>query len=216
MRFAFIDAEKTRYPMRILCRVLRVSQSGYYAWRSRKPSARNLNDERLRPKVVEAFKTGRGTYGRIRVRSELIDMGFEVGMKHVARLMREMGLQGISPRKFRVTTDSNHVHPKLRSFGTQRKMDDGYHLHLDKRGLALPGDRDGSVLAADRGLVDGRSHGDESLSRCALNGARPPNKHRRARSSLGPWGPICEHSVPICTRGSGHRMQYESSSELLG
>jgi putative transposase len=111
MRFAFIDAEKTRYPMRILCRVLRVSQSGYYAWRSRKPSARNLNDERLRPKVVEAFKTGRGTYGRIRVRSELIDMGFEVGMKHVARLMREMGLQGISPRKFRVTTDSNHVHP---------------------------------------------------------------------------------------------------------
>ncbi len=67
MRFAFIDVEKTSYPMRILCRVLKVSSSGYYAWRSRKPSRRDLEDERLRPKVVEAFKTGRGTYGSPRV-----------------------------------------------------------------------------------------------------------------------------------------------------
>ena len=111
MRFAFIDVEKASYPMRILCRVLRVSRSGYYAWRVRKPSARDLEDERLRPKVVEAFKTGRGTYGSPRVRDELVDQGFEIGRKRVARLMREMGLQGVSPRKFRVTTSSDHDHP---------------------------------------------------------------------------------------------------------
>ncbi len=111
MRFAFIDVEKASYPMRILCRVLRVSRSGYYAWRVRKPSARDLEDERLRPKVVEAFKTGRGTYGSPRVRDELVDQGFEIGRKRVARLMREMGLQGVSPRKFRVTTNSDHDHP---------------------------------------------------------------------------------------------------------
>ena len=64
MRFAFIDVEKASYPMRVLCRVLEVSRSGYYAWRFRKPSSRNLEDERLRPKIVEAFKTGRGTYGK--------------------------------------------------------------------------------------------------------------------------------------------------------
>jgi len=52
MRFGFIDVEKAPYPMRILCRVIRVSRSGYYAWRARKPSARDLADERLRPKVV--------------------------------------------------------------------------------------------------------------------------------------------------------------------
>ena len=63
MRFAFIDVEKAWYPIRILCRVLEVSRSGYYAWRTRKPSARALEDEQLRPKVAEAFKTGRGTYG---------------------------------------------------------------------------------------------------------------------------------------------------------
>jgi transposase InsO family protein len=111
MRFAFIDVEKALYPMRILCRVLRVSRSGYYAWRNRKPCARMLEDERLRPRVVEAFKLGRGTYGSPRVRDELVDQGFQIGRKRVARLMREMGLQGATPRKFRVTTDSNHSHP---------------------------------------------------------------------------------------------------------
>jgi len=111
MRFAFIDVEKASYPMRILCRVLRVSRSGFYAWLARKPSARDLEDEQLRPKVVEAFKTGRGTYGSPRVRDELVDQGFEIGRKRVARLMRELGLRGVSPRKFRVTTNSDHGHP---------------------------------------------------------------------------------------------------------
>lgn len=111
MRFAFIDVEKTSYPMRILCRVLEVSRSGFYAWLARKPSARDLEDEQLRPKVVKAFETGRGTYGSPRVRDELVDQGFEIGRKRVARLMRELGLQGVSPRKFRVTTNSDHDRP---------------------------------------------------------------------------------------------------------
>lgn len=111
MRFAFIDVEKASYPVRILCRVLRVSKSGYYAWRRRKPSNRDLEDERLRPKILAAFKTGRGTYGSPRVQSELVDQGFEIGRRRVARLMREMGLQGIAPRKFRTTTHSNHDAP---------------------------------------------------------------------------------------------------------
>ena len=111
MRFAFIDVEKASYPLRISCRVLRVSRSGYYAWRDRLPSPRALEDEQLRPKIVEAFKTGRGTYGSPRVLDELIDQGYEVGRRRIARLMREMGLQGVMPRKFRVTTDSDHEHP---------------------------------------------------------------------------------------------------------
>ncbi len=115
MRFAFIDAKKALYPVGILCRVLRVSRSGYYAWRDRKPSVRALEDERLRPKVVEAFKTGRGSYGSPRVLDELIEQGFEVGRRRIARLMRELGLRGVSPRKFRVTTDSDHKYPIARN-----------------------------------------------------------------------------------------------------
>ena len=83
MRFTFIDVEKALYPMRILCRVLEVSRSGYYAWRARKPSARDLEDERLRPKIAAAFETGRGTYGSPRVRDELVDQGFGIGRKRV-------------------------------------------------------------------------------------------------------------------------------------
>jgi putative transposase len=111
MRFAFIDVEKTSYPMRILCRVLDVSRSGFYAWHARNPSPRELEDEQLRPKVVKAFQIGRGTYGSPRVRDELVDQGCEIGRKRVARLMRELGLRGVSPRKFRVTTNSDHDHP---------------------------------------------------------------------------------------------------------
>ena len=126
MRFAFIDVERALYPLWLLCRVLGVSRSGYCAWRVWKPSDRALEDERLRPKVVEAFKVGRGTYGSPRVLDELIDQGFEVGRRRIARLMRELGLRGVSPRKFRVTTDSDHEHPiapnvLARNFKAQRR-----------------------------------------------------------------------------------------------
>jgi len=108
MRFAFIDVEKASYPVLILCRVLRVSRSGFYAWLRRKPSHRDLKDEQLRPKIMEAFKKGRGTYGSPRVKRDLVDQGYEIGRRRVARLMRDLGLQGVCPRKFRRTTDSNH------------------------------------------------------------------------------------------------------------
>jgi putative transposase len=73
--------------MRILCRVLKVSSNGYYAWRNRKPSRRDFEDEQLRPKVVEAFRIGRGTYGSPRVLVELVEQGLEVGRRRIARLM---------------------------------------------------------------------------------------------------------------------------------
>jgi len=111
MRFAFIDSEKAAYPLRLLCRVLRVSKSGYYAWLRRDPSDRALEDEKIRPKVVEAFELGRGAYGSIRIRRELVDQGFEIGRRRVARLMAEMGLAGLPARKFQSTTDSNHDRP---------------------------------------------------------------------------------------------------------
>jgi len=108
MRFAFIDVEKASYPVRVLCRVLCVSRSGFYAWLRRKPSDRDLEDERLRPKIVEVFKKGRGTYGSPRVKNDLVEQGYAIGRRRVARLMRDLGLQGVCPRKFKVTTDSNH------------------------------------------------------------------------------------------------------------
>ena len=111
MRFAFIDSEKAAYPLRLLCRVLQVSKSGYYAWLQRDPSDRALEDEKLRPKIAAAFKLGRGTYGSVRVQKELVAQGFEIGRRRVARLMGELGLVELPARKFQMTTDSNHEKP---------------------------------------------------------------------------------------------------------
>ena len=81
------------------------------AWRDRKPSTRAIKDEQLKPKVVEAFGVVRGTYGRPRLLDGRIHPGFELGRRRIAQLMRELGLQGVMPRKFRVTTGSDHKHP---------------------------------------------------------------------------------------------------------
>jgi putative transposase len=111
MRFLFIDVEKAFYPLRILCRVLEVSRSGYNAWRGRGPSAHALEDNRLRTAIKAACKIGRGTYGSPRVWDELMSQEFKIGRKRVARLMREMALAGLPPRKYRATTDSDHEDP---------------------------------------------------------------------------------------------------------
>lgn len=111
MRFQFIQAEKANYPVRVMCRVLNVSTSGYYAYLEREPSTRQREDERLKVHIGAIHVRSRGTYGRQRVGRQLLRENVEVGKQRVARLMREMGLQGLPRKRFRRTTDSNHVRP---------------------------------------------------------------------------------------------------------
>ena len=66
---------------------------------------------RFDQRSLKPYKAGRGTSGRPRVLRELVDQGLEVGRRRIVRLMRDLGLQGVSPRKFRVTTNSDHEHP---------------------------------------------------------------------------------------------------------
>jgi len=111
MRFAFIDAEKAHYPIRLLCQVLQVSRTGYYAWRSREPSERAQRDAVLGIKVRSIFGTHKKRYGSPRIHRELKAEGEAVSRKRVARLMAENDLQALSGRRFRVvTTDSDHEH----------------------------------------------------------------------------------------------------------
>lgn len=104
MRFAFIGAEKARHSVPVLCRVLRVSRSGFYAWRRREPSRRALEDARLGTLVVAAHTVGRGTYGSPRVLRELRAHGERISRKRVARLMRERSLVGEAPKRWRHPT----------------------------------------------------------------------------------------------------------------
>lgn len=102
---------RLQYPVKVLCRVLVVSRSGYYAWRERPPSARSREDERLKVAIRAAHRRARETYGVRRLQPELAAEGFVVGRDHIGRLRRIMGLRCKQRRKFRVTTDSNHALP---------------------------------------------------------------------------------------------------------
>jgi putative transposase len=108
MRFEFIHAEKANFPIAMLCRVLEVSRSGYYQWAEGEVSERKREDAKLRVEIAAIHRESGGTYGSPRVHVEMTERGFEIGRHRVARLMREMGLAGCLPRRFRITTDSAH------------------------------------------------------------------------------------------------------------
>jgi putative transposase len=101
------------YPVRLLCRVLGVSRSGYHAWLRRKPSRRALARERLKVAAQAAHQRTRQTYGALRLQHELAADGFVVSLGTVRRVRRELGLRCVQQQKqFRVqTTDSGHRLP---------------------------------------------------------------------------------------------------------
>jgi putative transposase len=102
--FKLIDAEKADYPVSLLCRVLRVSRSGYYAWKDRPPSRRAKEDAALAERIREIHGRSRGIYGYPRVHAELRSLGVRCSRKRVARLMRKNALRGcMRGRKKRTT-----------------------------------------------------------------------------------------------------------------
>jgi putative transposase len=103
--FEFIEANQADFPIALLCRVLGVSRSGFYDWRSRPPSARALADEVLVEEIRLVHDQSRRTYGYRRVTAELVDGGgHHLGRHRVARLMRAHHIQGVTRRRFCRTT----------------------------------------------------------------------------------------------------------------
>jgi putative transposase len=111
VRFAFIAAKKAEHRVTILCRCMRVARSGFYAWVRRGLSARAQRDVVLRTKL-RAFHAASGDrYGRPRLWKDLHEDGEAVSEKRVRRLMREEGIQGRVPKRFKHTTNSDHADP---------------------------------------------------------------------------------------------------------
>lgn len=97
--------------MALLCRVLGVSRSGYYAWRTRPPSPAQHRREELTEQVRQIHREVRQRYGSPRMHAELVARGHPCCVNFVADLMRAAGLSAKTPRKFVRTTDSNHSRP---------------------------------------------------------------------------------------------------------
>ena len=112
-----MKANQATYAVRVMCRLLAVSVSGFYAWRDRPPSKRALEDIALTAKIHAIHRQARECYGAPRIHAELSDEhGLHVGRKRVARLMRAAGLRGVSRRRFVRTTVPDcyaHLPPDL-------------------------------------------------------------------------------------------------------
>ena len=111
MKYACIDRRRDQYPVRMMCRLLCVSASGYYAWRTRPESSRTQRDRELMPKIRRIFEASKGVYGSPRVHAELVAEGVAAGRNKIACLMRLERLRGCPKRRFRVTTQRDPTHP---------------------------------------------------------------------------------------------------------
>ena len=115
MKYAFIQRHKRIWPIRVQCRVLGVSVSGYYQHLARRREIarrRHLSDEALLVHIRTAYAENRGAYGWPRIWRQLRAQGIRVGKQRVQRLMQQHGIRARGKRRFRVTTtDSRHNLP---------------------------------------------------------------------------------------------------------
>lgn len=89
MKFAFVEAEKASVPISRMCRILGVSQSGFFAWQERPACRRQQQDMVYLAHIRTAFALSNGTYGSPRMHRDLVDEGHEIGRHRTARRMRE-------------------------------------------------------------------------------------------------------------------------------
>jgi len=106
-----MEAHQAQFPIRLMCRVLKIARSGYYKWLTQPPSARERVNAALTTAIEAVHRASKATYGSPRVYRELKGQGIPCGQHRVARLMRRTGLVGRKGRGYKMTTNSNHDHP---------------------------------------------------------------------------------------------------------
>lgn len=111
MKYGHIDALRHQHPIAAMCRILGVSESGYYGWLNRVPSARQQENERLGLEIKAAHQRTRETYGPERLQKDLKDHGITTSVYRIKRLRKSLGITCKQKRKFKATTQSNHKLP---------------------------------------------------------------------------------------------------------
>lgn len=111
MKYRFIDRYRSEFRVERMCKVLEVSMSGYYGWRKRPCSKRDMENELVLIEIQQSHRMSNGTYGSPRVTEDLRAKGIRCGRNRVARIMRKNGIAARSRRKFKATTNSRHNLP---------------------------------------------------------------------------------------------------------
>jgi putative transposase len=111
MKYRFMEEEKESHTIKRMCEVLGASRSGYYAWRARRPSVRQKENDELLGRIRAIHAQSRRLYGSPRIRAELMAQGFKCGKNRIARIMRDHAVRAdVKRRRFRRTTDSRHAY----------------------------------------------------------------------------------------------------------
>jgi len=111
MKYWFMDQHRSSHGVQKMCRVLGVSRSGYYRWKSQPQSKRQKDDEKILMGIRESHKNSRRAYGSPRITEDLQAQGMRCGENRVARLMKIHGIIGKAKEKFKATTNSKHTLP---------------------------------------------------------------------------------------------------------
>jgi putative transposase len=111
MRYLFIKEHRGQFSVSAMCRVLKVSSSGYYDWSNRKESMRSQSNRTLTVEIKRIHEESKQTYGSPRVYKELRAIGHRCSRKRVTRLMRANDLKAKQKKRFKATTNSKHSFP---------------------------------------------------------------------------------------------------------
>jgi putative transposase len=200
MRFRFIEQHARTYPVRLMYRVLQVSPSGYYAWRSRPESARTTANRSLLEDVQRLYGQHKGRYGSPRIHAALRAEGHRVSRGRVERLMHRHGIRALARRRFRpTTTDSRHqlpIAPNLlqqmftASVPNRVWLADITYIPTSEGWLYLA-----AVLDLATQKVVGWSMRDHMRTELTLDALMMATQ----RQQPGPG--LIHHSEPICSRG---------------
>lgn len=111
IRYYYIEANRGKYPIAKMVRWAKVSKSGYYVWRSRKPSLRDKANNELLDTIKKIHEKSNETYGSTRIVREIRKKGINANHKRIERIMKENGIKGKARRKYKATTYSDHDMP---------------------------------------------------------------------------------------------------------
>ena len=111
MKYIFIEKHRSSFAVEKMCRALKVSKSGYYAWRDKPKSMRALANEKLDHHIRTIYEQNKGRCGSPRITEALNEKGIACSEKRVADRMRKNGIKAKTKKRFKVTTNSKHNHP---------------------------------------------------------------------------------------------------------
>src|SRR5829696_3863198 len=224
MKFRFIDDHQEEWPVRVMCDVLGVSASGYYAWRCRPESARAASNLNLLADVRRLNAQHRGRYGSPRMQAALRAEGRGVSRGRIERLMRRHGIRAAASRRVRpVTTDSHHGLPVAPNLIEQRFVASAPNQVWLADLTYVPTGEGWLYLAAvlDLATRKGGGLGDAGpLAHGTRRGGSPdgepaPAPWFRAHPSFGSWFAVCCRRIPTASRQSRHEGLDEPDRQLL-